>query len=79
MYPNAPPLWEEHHQDNVTIVGVCDDPSAETYWKVANGIRLTGMPAYKRVLTDTEIWQVSLAAGQCRQAAALGRGRNPAR
>ena len=60
MYPNAPPLWEEHHQDNVTIVGVCDDPSAETYWKVANGIRLTGMPAYKRVLTDTEIWQVSL-------------------
>jgi len=27
---------------------------------VANGIRLTGMPAYKGVLMDNEIWQVSL-------------------
>jgi hypothetical protein len=27
---------------------------------VSNGIRLTGMPSYKGVLTDTEIWQVSL-------------------
>jgi len=24
--------------------GVTDDPSGVTYWKVANGIRLTGMP-----------------------------------
>jgi thiosulfate dehydrogenase len=41
-------------------VGVSDDPAGETYWKVANGIRLTGMPAYKEMLTDTEMWQVSL-------------------
>jgi mono/diheme cytochrome c family protein len=27
---------------------------------VANGIRLTGMPAFKHVLSDTEMWQVSL-------------------
>jgi hypothetical protein len=27
---------------------------------VANGIRLTGMPSYKQVLTDTQMWQVSL-------------------
>jgi hypothetical protein len=27
---------------------------------VANGIRLTGMPAYRQVLTANEIWQVSL-------------------
>jgi len=58
MYPDAPPLWEKHH--NNEVVGVSDDPAAETYWKVANGIRLTGMPAYKDVLSDTEIWQVSL-------------------
>jgi thiosulfate dehydrogenase len=58
MYPDAPPLWEKHHDDQV--VGVSDDPPGETYWKVANGIRLTGMPSYKDVLTDTEIWQVSL-------------------
>ena len=36
-----------------------DDPPGETYWKVANGIRLTGMPAYKGVLTENQIWQVS--------------------
>jgi mono/diheme cytochrome c family protein len=58
MYPEAPPLWEKHHTG--AVVGVSDDPPAETYWKVANGIRLTGMPAYKAQLTDTEIWQVSL-------------------
>jgi mono/diheme cytochrome c family protein len=58
MYPDAPPLWEKHpHGD---VVGVSDDPPGETYWKVANGIRLTGMPSYKEILTDTEMWQVSL-------------------
>jgi mono/diheme cytochrome c family protein len=58
MYPDAPPLWEKHHYNEV--VGVSDDPPAETHWKVANGIRLTGMPAFNQVLTDTQIWQVSL-------------------
>ena len=58
MYPDAPQLWEKHpHGD---VVGVSDDPPGETYWKVANGIRLTGMPAFKSQLTDTEMWQVSL-------------------
>jgi len=58
MFPDAPPLWEKHgHGD---VIGVSDDPPGETYWKVANGIRLTGMPAYKELLTDNEIWQVSV-------------------
>ena len=39
--------------------GVTDDPVSETYWKTANGIRLTGMPAFKTKLTDTQMWQVS--------------------
>ena len=60
MYPDAPPLWEAHHHGPETVVGVSDDPPGETYWKVANGIRLTGMPSYKEVLTDTQMWQVSL-------------------
>ena len=42
------------------VVGVSDDEPGETYWKVANGIRLTGMPAFNQVLTDTEMWQVTL-------------------
>ena len=47
-----------HHNGNV--VGVSDDPPGETYWKVANGIRLSGMPSYKDLLTETQMWQVSL-------------------
>lgn len=58
MYPVAPQLWKKHARGNV--VGVSDDEPGETYWKVANGIRLTGMPAFKHVLSDTEMWQVSL-------------------
>jgi thiosulfate dehydrogenase len=40
--------------------GVTDDPVGETYWKVRNGIRLTGMPGFDGALSDTEMWQVSL-------------------
>jgi thiosulfate dehydrogenase len=40
--------------------GVTDDPAGETYWKVANGIRLSGMPAYSKSLSDVQMWQVSL-------------------
>jgi thiosulfate dehydrogenase len=40
--------------------GVTDDPASESYWKATNGIRLSGMPAFKDQLTDTQLWQVSL-------------------
>jgi mono/diheme cytochrome c family protein len=39
--------------------GVTDDPPSESYWKASNGIRLSGMPSFKKSLTDTELWQVS--------------------
>jgi thiosulfate dehydrogenase len=42
--------------------GVTDDPPGETWWKVKNGIRLTGMPGFTGQLTDNEMWQVSLVA-----------------
>jgi mono/diheme cytochrome c family protein len=32
----------------------------ETYWKVKNGLRLTGMPAYGKLLSEKQLWQVSL-------------------
>jgi thiosulfate dehydrogenase len=51
MYPKAPQLFHGK--------GVTDDPVTESYWKIANGIRLTGMPAFKTKLTDTQLWQVS--------------------
>jgi thiosulfate dehydrogenase len=59
MYPDAPALLEPHH-NNPDVVGVSDDSPSETYWKVLNGIRLTGMPSFKTQLSDDETWQVSL-------------------
>jgi mono/diheme cytochrome c family protein len=41
------------------FTGVTDDPPGESYWKIENGIRLTGMPAYKGSLTETEMWQIA--------------------
>lgn len=40
--------------------GVTDDTAGETYWKVANGIRLTGMPGFEKSLSTDQMWQVSL-------------------
>ena len=51
MFPEPPPLLNGG--------GVTDDPAGETYWKVANGIRLTGMPGFSGSLTEEQIWQVS--------------------
>ena len=58
MFPQAPQLWKKHAHGNV--VGVSDDPAGESYWKVKNGIRLTGMPAYSHVLNDEQMWDVAL-------------------
>ncbi len=57
MFPYAPQLWAPHGHG---VVGVSDDPAGETYWKVKNGIRLSGMPAYAAVLNEAQMWQVSL-------------------
>lgn len=40
--------------------GVTNDTPGETYWKVSNGIRLTGMPGFDKQLSITQMWQVSL-------------------
>ena len=51
MYPKPTELFRRK--------GVTDDPVSESYWKAANGIRLSGMPAFKSKLTDIQLWQVS--------------------
>jgi mono/diheme cytochrome c family protein len=52
MFPRPPQLFQGK--------GVTDDEPGETYWKVANGIRLTGMPGFHSTLKDDQLWQVSL-------------------
>src|SRR5437588_5027908 len=53
MYPRPPQLLDPRHM-------VTDDPAGESYWKVANGIRMTGMPSFHESLSDAQVWQVSL-------------------
>ena len=53
MYPKPPQLLDPKHM-------VADDPAGETYWKVSNGIRMTGMPSFHQSLSPTQMWQVSL-------------------
>ncbi len=63
MYPRAPQLWKKHKpKGNSTkaIVGVSDDEPGESYWKIKNGIRLTGMPSYQNILSDSDMWDVAL-------------------
>ncbi len=53
MFPLPPQLFEKDEM-------VTDDPVGTTYWKVSNGIRMTGMPGFGEMLTPTQVWQVSL-------------------
>jgi mono/diheme cytochrome c family protein len=51
-FPRPPELFEGK--------GVTEDRVGDTYWVVANGIRLTGMPGFTGSLSSDQIWQVSL-------------------
>jgi thiosulfate dehydrogenase len=52
MYPHPPLLFEGK--------GVTDDQPGESYWKIFNGIRLSGMPGFSKTLTETQMWQIAL-------------------
>lgn len=63
--PNQPPpAISQNMFPDATLMfkgkGVSDDPPQESYWKIKNGIRLTGMPTFKGVLSDTQLWQLAL-------------------
>jgi mono/diheme cytochrome c family protein len=50
-YPRPPLLGKD---------GVEDDPIGWTFWKIKNGIRWSGMPAWSDDLTDDQIWRLAL-------------------
>ena len=52
MYPHPPLLLEGK--------GVTDDEPGESYWKIFNGFRLTGMPGFSKSLNETQMWQIAL-------------------
>ena len=55
-YPTAPQLWNKGADG---VVGVSTDQPGVSYWKVNNGIRLTGMPSFKHILTNPDVSRVS--------------------
>jgi thiosulfate dehydrogenase len=52
MYPRSPLLFDGK--------GVTDDEPGESYWKIFNGIRLSGMPGFSKSLSETQMWQLAL-------------------
>jgi thiosulfate dehydrogenase len=52
VFPPAPELLKGK--------GVTDDPEGETYWKVTNGIRMTAMPGFEKILDEKRRWQVTM-------------------
>jgi mono/diheme cytochrome c family protein len=48
MYPRAP---------NLASAEVQQWSDAELFWIIKNGIRLSGMPGFGKVLSDTQVWQ----------------------
>ncbi len=52
MYPPPPQLFTPDGY-------VTDDPVGVTFWKIKNGIRMTGMPSFENVLTDQQMWQTA--------------------
>jgi thiosulfate dehydrogenase len=52
MYPQPPQLFQGK--------GVTDYQPGESYWKIFNGIRLSGMPGFSKSLSETQMWQLAL-------------------
>lgn len=50
-WPKPPQLASE---------GVEDDPEGVTFWKLDNGIRWSGMPAWHGSLSETQMWTLAL-------------------
>lgn len=51
LYPAPPQLATD---------GVEDDPEGFSFWKIKHGIRWTGMPSWKKTLSDQQIWTLAV-------------------
>jgi thiosulfate dehydrogenase len=52
MYP--PP------QEQLKKSTIPTDGYGKTYWRIANGMRLSGMPEFRTQLSETEMWQLTV-------------------
>jgi mono/diheme cytochrome c family protein len=49
LYPQAPQFSKD----------APDMPEEQNYWIIKHGIQRTGMPAWEKILTDSEVWQLT--------------------
>lgn len=54
MLPRAPQFFTRDRRTTASKA------AGELYWATAFGIRRSGMPAYRRALTNTQLWQLAL-------------------
>lgn len=52
MFPPPPQFFRPHARK-------IDDPAGEVYWKVENGLRLTGMPGWHGSLSDAQVREIT--------------------
>ena len=53
MFPPPPQLFQPKEM-------VTDDPEGVTFWKITNGIRLSGMPGFVGMLSEDQRWQLAM-------------------
>lgn len=66
MYPRPPQFFRLGQPAAYDANQPYHPASPKAYWKVKNGVRLTGMPGFKDSLTEQQILQISQFLGNAR-------------
>lgn len=66
MYPHPPQFFRPDRPTNFDPSNPFRPAKPKAYWKVKNGVRLTGMPGFKDSFTEQQILEVSQFLGNAR-------------
>ncbi|HEX5432804.1 MAG TPA: cytochrome c [Candidatus Angelobacter sp.] len=66
MYPHPPQFFRLDQPITSDVSQPYRPASPKAYWKVKNGVRLTGMPGFKNSLTEQQILQLSQFLGNAK-------------
>ncbi len=66
MYPHPPQFFRPGQTTAYDQTRPFRPAPRKDYWKVKNGVRLTGMPSFKGSFTEQQVWEVSQFVGNAR-------------
>ena len=66
MYPHPPQFFRPGESAAYDAGRRYQPAKRKDYWKVKNGVRLTGMPSFRGSFTEQQIWEVSQFVGNAR-------------